>query len=144
VVHWGASYTRPDKLRAVVDERLVKKHLRVCWENRDKKYNCSKCEKCIRTMLTIEALGKLDEYEVFKPEHPLAKVVEEMPFISNPAIDLYDDILDACPDFELSRQIRELIKRSRTHYKNKKGLLRFLAKVDQKLLRRLKAGHPTS
>jgi hypothetical protein len=144
VVHWGAAYTRPDKLSAVLDEPLVKKHLRVCWENRDKMYNCSKCEKCIRTMLTIEALDKLDEYEVFKPEQPLAKVVDEMPFISNPAIDLYDDILDACPDFALSGKIRELIKRSRRHYKNKRGLPRFLAKVDQKLIRRLRTGHRTN
>jgi hypothetical protein len=140
VVHWDASVKRPDKVRAIVDEPLVKRHLRVCWTSRAGEYNCSKCEKCIRTMLNIEALGKLDEYEVFNPKHPLAKLVEEMPFISNKAILYFESILDVYPEFGLSGKIRALVDRSRGHYKNKKGLPRLLAKVDQKLIRPLRAG----
>jgi hypothetical protein len=138
VVHWDASVKRPDKLRAIVDEPLVKKHLRVCWSSKADKCNCSKCEKCIRTMLTIEALGRLDEFEVFKPEHPLPEVVEVMPFISERAILYFENILDVYPDFELSGQIKALIDRSRRHYKNKKGLPRVLGKLEYKLIRPLR------
>ena len=31
--------------------------LRVCWKNLDGKYNCTKCEKCIRTLYPIELYG---------------------------------------------------------------------------------------
>jgi hypothetical protein len=140
VVHWDASVKRPDKLRAIVDEPLVKRHLRVCWKSKGDKYNCSKCEKCIRTMLTIEALGRLEEYEVFRPERPLADMVGEMPFISNRAVYFFENILAVDPDSASSGHIRALIERSRRHYKNKKGLQRLLGRLDYKLIRPLRAG----
>jgi hypothetical protein len=138
VVHWGASVKRPDKIRAIVDEPLVKRHLRVCWSSKADRYNCSKCEKCIRTMLAIEALGRLGEYEVFRPERPLAETLEKMTHISTRATLYFENIVSANPGYELSGQIRDLIERSKRHYKNKKGLSKVLGRLDYKLIRPLR------
>jgi hypothetical protein len=35
--------------------------LRVCWKNPDSAYNCGKCPKCLRTMVTLRLVGCLDE-----------------------------------------------------------------------------------
>ena len=48
--------TRIDKLRVVVQYPEALARLRVCWENLGN-YNCGLCEKCIRTMLALLALG---------------------------------------------------------------------------------------
>jgi len=55
IVHDGGE-TRMDKLRVVVQYPEALKRLRVCWENPET-YNCGNCEKCVRTMLALRALG---------------------------------------------------------------------------------------
>jgi hypothetical protein len=55
VVHDGGE-TRIDKLRSLIQHPEVLAKLRVCWENPEK-YNCGLCEKCVRTMLGLRALG---------------------------------------------------------------------------------------
>ena len=37
---------------------LVRDHIRVCWENRAATGNCGECEKCVRTMVYVELLGR--------------------------------------------------------------------------------------
>ena len=54
-VHDGGE-RRIDKLRALIDYPEALAHLRVCWENTDEN-NCCHCEKCVRTMLALRALG---------------------------------------------------------------------------------------
>jgi len=48
--------TRMEKLRVLVQHPDALSRLRVCWENLGN-YNCGLCEKCIRTMLGLRALG---------------------------------------------------------------------------------------
>jgi hypothetical protein len=55
IVHDGGE-TRMDKLRVLVQYPEALSRLRVCWENLGE-YNCGLCEKCVRTMLGLRALG---------------------------------------------------------------------------------------
>jgi hypothetical protein len=55
IIHDGGE-TRMDKLRLLVQYPEALTRLRVCWENLGD-YNCGHCEKCIRTMLGLRALG---------------------------------------------------------------------------------------
>lgn len=57
VEHVGAQHTRVDKIRALADEPVAREHLRVCWENRDGRYNCGRCEKCVRTGVAVRLAG---------------------------------------------------------------------------------------
>ena len=59
----GEGMSRMTKLSAVVKYSPSYKYLNVCLSDGD---NCGKCEKCVRTLLGIDALGALDNYkEVF-------------------------------------------------------------------------------
>jgi hypothetical protein len=59
----GAGKSRLEKMREVINYKPSYKYLNVCLEEGD---NCSRCEKCVRTMLGLDALGALDKYtEVF-------------------------------------------------------------------------------
>lgn len=66
----GAEIWRHDKLRAIVDEPLVRDHLRVCWENRTAAGNCSRCDKCVMTMIVLAQAGRLDRFRVFDAGAP--------------------------------------------------------------------------
>lgn len=70
--------TRVEKTDFISTNIFVKKHLYVCWKEifknewpqywndiKDsalKNRNCTKCDKCMRTCLTLDLLGHLDDY----------------------------------------------------------------------------------
>ncbi len=55
IVHDGAEARRTEKLRKVGEDADLLNGLRVCWESDE--YNCGKCEKCLRTMISLRLLG---------------------------------------------------------------------------------------
>lgn len=63
----GEGMSRLTKLKDVVNYRPSYKYLNVCLKT---SANCGVCEKCVRTLLEIDALGKLEKYkEVFDVEY---------------------------------------------------------------------------
>lgn len=81
IVHYGAEFERIDKLQAIANEPLVRRHLRVCWENRTPKGNCSECENCIRTRLVLTECGELGNFPVFEGDSSLARHIDALPVI---------------------------------------------------------------
>jgi hypothetical protein len=66
IVHDGSEANRIEKvIRHISNSQVVLDNLRVCWENRDGRYNCGECEKCIRTMLNLKAAGVLEKCKTF-------------------------------------------------------------------------------
>ena len=59
IVHHGDDRTRPQKVASIAQHQVALDHLRVCWRNPDGAYNCGKCEKCVRTMISLQAAGAL-------------------------------------------------------------------------------------
>ncbi len=55
----GESKSRMQKLSIVVDYSPAYEHLHVCLVSEK---NCGTCEKCVRTLLGIDALGKIDAF----------------------------------------------------------------------------------
>jgi hypothetical protein len=81
VIHVGAERQRSDKLRAIAREPLVRRHLRVCWENLAPEGNCSRCEKCLRTRLLLADWGELENFPVFEGAGTLARRLDSLPAI---------------------------------------------------------------
>jgi len=63
--HRDAGLSRMDKLRIVAGWETAFQNFRVCLANVPDKLNCGRCEKCVRTMLELEALGLLDKTRAF-------------------------------------------------------------------------------
>jgi len=66
IIHDGCEATRIEKVRKIAQYEIALKKLRVCWENKENAYNCGVCEKCIRTMISLSAIGALDNCSAFK------------------------------------------------------------------------------
>jgi hypothetical protein len=60
IVNDGGEARRIVKVADVARQDLAMRWLRVCWENPDGAYNCGRCEKCLRTMIGLRAVGALE------------------------------------------------------------------------------------
>jgi hypothetical protein len=64
-VHLDARLDRLDKIRNIAAEPIVQTHLRVCWKQTGTLSNCSRCEKCMLTMLALQEAGQLHRFPQF-------------------------------------------------------------------------------
>ena len=58
----GGAFSRSGKTEQISDYQIVKKYLNVCGNPETVDKNCSVCFKCKRTMLTLDIMGKLQEF----------------------------------------------------------------------------------
>ncbi len=65
VVHDGCEASRTEKIAAIANDGIAQKYLRVCTAKIEGLYNCGVCEKCMRTMTGLYAMGKLDGFHSF-------------------------------------------------------------------------------
>ncbi|MBC2712401.1 MAG: hypothetical protein HGJ94_15875 [Desulfosarcina sp.] len=64
--HRDAGLSRMKKLKIVAGWDVAFQNFRVCLANVPDKLNCGRCEKCVRTMLELEALGLLNKTRAFE------------------------------------------------------------------------------
>lgn len=74
IIHRDLPLSRLEKLRIVAGWDEALQNLRVCLANVPGSLNCGKCEKCVRTMTGLLAIGALDRCGAFAendvtPEH---------------------------------------------------------------------------
>ena len=112
IKHGEASTTRIERVSAIADNPLAQQHLRVCWENRAPAGNCSRCEKCIRTMLELHIIGKLQNFEVFDSGTPIHDLIDTLPPLNTTYN--FAMALRAGVDSKLESALNRLIRRSST------------------------------
>lgn len=61
----GEEASRFDKVEAISKEKIALEYVRVCYLNKKGTYNCRICDKCVRTMVSLEILGKLKNSKTF-------------------------------------------------------------------------------
>lgn len=66
--HRDVGLSRIEKLKVVAGWEVAFQNVRVCLANVPDKLNCCRCEKCVRTMLELEALGLLDKTRAFEAD----------------------------------------------------------------------------
>lgn len=112
VRHTGAERWRADKLRAIADDPLVRRHLRVCWEHRTPALNCSRCEKCLRTQLVLTESREHDGFPAFDRSLPLAERIDELPYVSPDLAISFDRLRGRGHGPGVDRAIADLVVRS--------------------------------
>ena len=92
VVHDGCEASRLQKCELIARHELALANLRVCWQNDESAYNCGRCEKCVRTMLGLLAVGALERCPSFDSPLELGRLARRK--IDKPNIRRhYDEIL---------------------------------------------------
>ena len=66
--HRDYELSRLEKIRVVSEWDAAFQNFRVCLANVPDKLNCGRCEKCVRTMTELTALGLLDKTRAFEED----------------------------------------------------------------------------
>lgn len=112
IEHYGEQYLRFQKTAAIARNADFLAHVRVCWENRASTGNCSCCEKCLRTMMTLEVLGVLSRSTAFE-RGDLVKKLNNLPMIRPAGLAIpWSAIYANCRSRVLREAILNLIERS--------------------------------
>lgn len=95
----GQEYTRVEKTRRVAALPIAHRHLDVCVSpdgDGAAGVNCSRCFKCLRTLLTLELLGRLEAFEgVFNlPQYRVARTGYVARLLAGEGAELGREILD--------------------------------------------------
>jgi len=112
VEHGDARLVRRQRLAAIADDPLVHQHLRVCWAHLSSGTNCGRCEKCVRTMVDLEALGRLGDVTTFPRDRPLAAVVDGLDAIPAGVIPLWLELRALTLPPDVTGAIERLLARS--------------------------------
>lgn len=110
-IHDGCEATRTAKVAYIADEPVVKRTLRTCWENRDGRYNCGLCEKCLRTMTMLESLGQLESMSTYPNKVPL-DALDTLDWTVHRIRRRFEKALAAFPDDPSVAELRECIERN--------------------------------
>ena len=118
-VHYhGLTLSRLGKARLIADWPAALRHLRVC--NVSEGYqrgslNCGRCEKCIRTMLELMAVGVFDKAPVFQQREISPRMIERlyMPGAIRPYYEELIGPLAAAGRPDLDDAIQQRLTRSR-------------------------------
>jgi len=153
IVHDGIESQRYEKVVAISKSDLALKYLRVCGCNEPGVYNCCRCEKCLRTMVSLRLAGALDRCPAFHEPLDLARVAalrltraseREEWYWNQLALRAIDDpeCAEAMEAMELGSRREETVKafvRSRDAILASPEWARRVPKVRHKLLENLRA-----
>jgi hypothetical protein len=111
IVHDGCEASRFERVAAIAGSDAALQSLRVCWQNPGGAYNCGRCEKYLRTVITLRILGALDRCPTFSRPLSLSAVARMRPL--NPPIYALENLraLEARgTDPALARALRDSIR----------------------------------
>ena len=84
VRHGSILMSRLEKTKLVADWDVALNQMKPCTRNLHGKLNCGRCEKCIRTMTTLVALGKLEKSMAFPCNDVNQELLISGAYIDNP------------------------------------------------------------
>jgi len=134
--HDGITLSRYEKTKLLSEWDVALRHIRVC--NHFKRYtqqmlNCGKCEKCVRTMLALEATGALNKSSSFPVNNLTSEYLEAYLELSPTTFPLYGELVGPLADKgrnDLARVIEQKLMQyhKRKRFTDMKAALRMIVK----------------
>ncbi|MBX9952506.1 MAG: hypothetical protein K2Y39_25255 [Candidatus Obscuribacterales bacterium] len=125
----NAETSRRERLEAISDWHVAQKNLFVCFNKEGKNKNCGRCEKCVRTLLDLHILGKLDAFEVFDKSLPIWESIDCVNQVT--WRETYDEALKMPLDPRISAAVRRMLRRERVRVWQLEDAARFRRHVDE-------------
>jgi hypothetical protein len=115
IVDDGGRFSREQRIARIAGHPVVRRTLRVCWENPGGAYNCGSCRKCMITKISLEAIGAREEVTTFSPEFDL-ELLDDYEMSQPIQLVLWEDLLDTVRDRgrdDLERAVEPLVARGK-------------------------------
>jgi hypothetical protein len=122
IFHGSLTMSRLQKTKLVAEWEVALHNLRVCIAPRrvpPGQLNCGTCEKCVRTMLTLAAIGALDRASTF-PGHRLSPdLVRARVHVDHTTHPFYEELVEALAGAgqpQLERAVRHKLREYRLQH----------------------------
>jgi hypothetical protein len=112
IEHQGVALSRLAKTKLIADWDIGLQSIRVCTSNPEEMVNCGKCEKCIRTMTALVALGVLDKCDSFLETDVSSKLLSGVRIKNDYLAVFYSMLIDPLEQrgrHDLARTIKYII-----------------------------------
>jgi hypothetical protein len=113
IIHGDTVPRRFEKLRFIADDPLARRYLRVCHEHLRPGLNCSRCEKCLRTMASLSGIGCLETFITFDHSTPLPMLIDGLRFAPEKFLAPWEHLLVLDLPRDIRSSVTRLIDRSR-------------------------------
>jgi len=108
--HRDLEVPRIDKIRSIADWDVGLNNMRVCLANVKDRLNCGKCEKCVRTMLGLEAVGVLPKLTSFVEDQVSPDLLDAFSITIRHREHFYEELIEplkVCGRLDLVAKIEE-------------------------------------
>jgi hypothetical protein len=123
IIEEGIRLSRFKKTELISDWDIALRHLRVCNitdSYQDGQLNCGKCEKCVRTMLALEAVGALKKATAFPVHTVTPALIEEAVYLRHNLLPLYVELLPPLTKAGRHDLVKAVSEKIREYHLNKK------------------------
>ena len=118
--HDGCEATRIVKSEAISDDQIALDIIRVCYKNPNGAYNCGKCDKCLRTMMNLQAVGVLEKCKTLPHELDYKKIASSE-ILNESALSFFEENRDAAEKNHQDKLVAALNKaisrKGKRHFK---------------------------
>jgi len=134
--HGDATLGHHGKLQDIAHEPIVAEHLHVCSTETGPADNCSRCEKCLRTMVSLEAAGALERFSVFAHSESLSVRLDRAGWIRGGMHGIWEEFFEAPLSADTHAAVRRLLRRSRRR-RARRRLVRRMNRLGRRIRRLL-------
>ena len=132
--HDGLERNRYEKIEYIIsqDVTILNECLRVCFNKDRSEYNCSRCEKCLRTMISLEMFDCLKRSKVFSKKINYARYLS----LINNETRLY--YLRTLIEAALKQDNRKILRKLKYHYngESERDIDSYLSQIMKKQVKR--------
>ncbi len=117
--HDRISLSRIEKVKLVTEWEAAFQNIRVCNKSQlyeSKKLNCGKCIKCVRTMLELEALGRLDTCQAFSSHQITPEMLMPAVQVYRTTVAFYEPLIEPLRD-QKRNDLADIIQKKIEDYK---------------------------
>lgn len=121
IKHELLTLSRFERTKLLADWDVAIDNLRVCNRTRlysSDKLNCGKCEKCVRTKLSLLILGVLDKSPAFSENDISPELISSLPLLNDTTYPFYPELVDLLEKMgrdDLARSVKRHIIKSRVY-----------------------------
>lgn len=135
-VHHGLSARRVQKIMRLIDCDPAMEHLRVCWLHPNSVYNCGRCEKCIRTVISLQVAGGAGRCRTLPAAVPVEQIAN-LPITNHGNLVFAEQNLEALResgrhDPELEDALEQCIHRGRRREERRQRLSNLVAPLTRR------------
>lgn len=121
IKHELLTLSRFERTKLLADWDVASHNLRVCNRTRlysSDKLNCGKCEKCVRTKLSLLILGVLEKSPSFSENDISPELISSLPLLNDTTYPFYPELVDLLAEMgrgDLARAIKHHITKSKIY-----------------------------